>query len=101
VLWNDPATGVMRHGRCGLRDRDRLREAAGTRPADAALTASALRVRCRGKRRSAAARGKVSLICCKVRNSCDYRLGCAGVCYSRPVSHRSRRPWHFVLRARD
>ena len=33
VLWNDPATGVMRHADAGYDDRDRLRARQGPRPA--------------------------------------------------------------------
>ena len=36
VLWNDPATGVMRHADAGYEDRHRLRARAGPEPADAA-----------------------------------------------------------------
>jgi hypothetical protein len=37
VLWNDPATGVMRHADAGYDDRRRLRARAGPEPADGAL----------------------------------------------------------------
>ncbi len=42
VLWNDPATGVMRHADAGYRDRHRLRPRVGPRSAVAGtrLTAS-------------------------------------------------------------
>ena len=33
MLWNDPATGVMRHADAGYDDRDRLRAGEGARPA--------------------------------------------------------------------
>ena len=34
VLWNDPATGVMRHADAGYDDRSRVRERAGAGSAD-------------------------------------------------------------------
>ena len=38
VLWNDPATGVMRHADAGYEDRDRLRPREGPRPAGPGVT---------------------------------------------------------------
>ena len=37
VLWNDPASGVMRHADAGYEARDRLREGEGPRPAEPPL----------------------------------------------------------------
>ena len=47
VLWNDPATGVMRHADAGYDIGDRVRAREGAGPAQASLTDNEIRAPCR------------------------------------------------------